>query len=100
MIKRIVKLVFRDSMSESFAALSVGHVPQIMAFEGCSHVEILRDINQPNQFFSYSFWQSEAHLNTYRKSEFFRGTWKTIKPWFSAKPEAWSVEVCTNVKNK
>ena len=61
-------------------------------FEGCSGVELLRDINQPNIFFTYSKWQNASALEKYRQSELFQTTWDEVKPLFNGKPEAWSVE--------
>ncbi len=43
--------------------------------------------------FTYSYWESEAHLNTYRHSDLFRETWAKTKVLFADKPEAWSIEV-------
>jgi heme-degrading monooxygenase HmoA len=42
--------------------------------------------------FTYSWWDSEEHLNNYRNSHFFDDTWSLTKQKFAAKPEAWSVE--------
>jgi len=56
-------------------------------------LELWRDANTPNIFFTYSFWNSEDDLNAYRHSELFRKTWKETKALFSDKPEAWSVEM-------
>ena len=61
-------------------------------FEGCAGVELLRDIQQPNVFFTYSKWQSEDALEKYRQSPLFQATWDEVKKWFSDKPEAWSLE--------
>lgn len=63
----------------------------IAGFEGCQGVDLLRDINQPNIFFTYSNWDNETHLNQYRNSDLFNVVWSTVKPWFNDKPQAWSV---------
>jgi heme-degrading monooxygenase HmoA len=72
--------------------LTAGEKEGIVAFEGCSFLEILQDVNNKNLFFSHSHWQSENALNKYRDSDFFRGNWVQVKQWFIAKPEAWSLE--------
>jgi heme-degrading monooxygenase HmoA len=77
-----------DEFLEIFNASKV----LIRNFEGCSQLELLNDINSPNIFFTYSYWQSENHLNNYRNSELFGSVWKRTKPLFIAKTEAWSVE--------
>ncbi len=64
----------------------------IRHFEGCSHLELLNDINSDAIFFTYSYWENEQALNTYRNSELFKSVWSKTKILFAAKTEAWSVE--------
>ncbi len=63
----------------------------IRNMEGCSHLELLNDINSPTIFITYSHWQTENDLNNYRNSELFEGVWGKTKILFAAKAEAWSV---------
>ncbi len=91
MLIRIVKMTFRDGETQNFQNLFAERKYFIQNFEGCSRVTLLRDISNPSVFFTYSIWQSETHLDNYRKSELFGEVWGTVKNWFSAKPEAWSV---------
>lgn len=65
----------------------------IAGFNGCNGVELLRDIQNPNIFFTYSRWDTLEHLEAYRQSPLFNETWAIVKQWFTGKPEAWSVEV-------
>lgn len=92
MITRIVKMSFHAHTLDSFLQLFEERKATIRAFPGCTHLELLKDINDPNCFFTYSKWQNEAALNNYRQSEFFIETWASTKKLFAAKPEAWSVE--------
>lgn len=64
----------------------------IRNFEGVEHLELLKDKNQHNIYFTYSIWQSEQHLENYRNSDLFKGIWAVTKPMFIAKAEAWSVD--------
>ena len=64
----------------------------ITNFDGCHSVELLRDINTQNIFFTYSIWDSESYLNKYRESNTFKDIWSKTKPLFSSKAKAWSVE--------
>ena len=64
----------------------------ITTFDGCHSVELLRDINTQNIFFTYSIWDSESSLNKYRESNTFKDIWSKTKPLFSSKAKAWSVE--------
>ena len=69
----------------------------IRNFKGCKHLQLLRDIHHPNQFFTYSYWESEADLNNYRNSSLFKDVWANTKSKFNQKPEAWSVNSLYNV---
>ncbi len=91
MIKRIVKMSFASEKVEDFLAVYRANWNLIRGFEGCNHVELLRDENTPNIFFTYSLWESETHLNVYRDSELFNSVWSRVKPLFNDKPQAWSV---------
>ena len=91
MIIRIVKMSFEPARVEDFLEVFHASKQRIRHFEGCSHLELLNDVNDPNIFFTYSYWQSEAHLDSYRHSELFAGVWARTKVLFNAKPEAWSV---------
>ncbi len=92
MVKRIVKLTFhRDKIADFLEVFKSSH-EKIAAFEGCSHLELLREEKDGNIFFTYSYWEGEAALNKYRKSELFKNTWAKTKILFIDKPEAWTVE--------
>lgn len=92
MIIRIVKMTFMPEKVNDFLEIFHASKHLIRNFEGCSHLELLNDINSPNIFFTYSYWQSENALNNYRDSELFGTVWKKTKVLFAAKTEAWSVE--------
>lgn len=92
MIIRVVKMVFREEEIEAFKHLFEARKALIRNFEGCTHLELWQDKTNPSQFFTYSWWDSEEHLNAYRTSHFFDDTWSLTKQKFAAKPEAWTVE--------
>ena len=92
MIIRIVKMVFREEEVDAFKQLFEERKSLIRNFEGCTHLELWQDKRHPYTFFTYSWWDSEEHLNTYRSSHFFDDTWTLTKQKFAAKPEAWTVE--------
>lgn len=98
MIKRIVKLTFKESEIDTFLNVFESKKNKIRAFNGCSHLELWRDVKMPNVFFTYSFWESEKDLNAYRHSDLFKKTWKITKALFSDKPEAWSVEMIDGIE--
>jgi len=92
MIKRIVKMSFAPEKVNDFKEVFKTNWTFIKGFEGCEHVELLQDENSPNIFFTYSLWQSEAHLNAYRDSELFGKVWGKTKVLFNDKPQAWTVK--------
>ena len=93
MIKRFVKMTFKDDCIERFKDIFNASKDLIAAMEGCSHVELLQDINNPAIFFTFSIWEDPKYLEAYRHSELFEGVWAKTKVLFGDKPEAWSVKV-------
>lgn len=91
MITRIVKIYFQEDKIQDFLRFfeqikwEVAHQPK------CGGMKLLQDKNHPNIVFTYSLWEDEKALNTYRDSELFGKIWPTIKPWFKEKAEAWTV---------
>ena len=92
MIVRIVKLSFHKEHIDEFLANFEANKLNIRNFNGCQFLELYKDKNDTNVFFTYSYWNTEDHLNNYRNSELFKDVWASIKVLFNAKPEAWSVD--------
>lgn len=92
MIIRIVKMHFREGEAENFLQIFEEMNAHIAQSEGCFELNLHRDSQQPNQFFTISLWQSEAHLNRYRDSELFKLTWARVKPLFTEPAAAWTLE--------
>jgi quinol monooxygenase YgiN len=91
MIVRIVQMTFRQDQVVAFANLFEARKERIRNFEGCRHLELWQDSTHQNVFFTYSKWESQAALDHYRFSEFFKDTWGKTKALFESKPQAWSV---------
>lgn len=92
MIIRIVKMNFKPEKVNEFLKIFDESKELIRNMTGCSHLELLNDVNEKNIFFTYSYWNSESDLNNYRNSEVFASVWAKTKILFIAKAEAWSVE--------
>ena len=92
MIIRIVKMTFAPEKVNEFLNVFNESKHLIRNMQGCTHLELLNDIDSPNVFFTYSYWNSENDLNHYRQSTLFAGVWAKTKNLFIAKAEAWSVE--------
>ncbi|MEJ6589501.1 MAG: antibiotic biosynthesis monooxygenase family protein [Crocinitomicaceae bacterium] len=93
MLVRIVKLTISPSHLDIFFKYFDEHKLKIAAFPGCKGMKLLKGISNSNLIMTYSHWENEEALNTYRESEIFTELWSKIKPLFCEKPEAWSQEV-------
>lgn len=91
MLIRIVKMRFEPTEIQNFQDLFQKHQTHIRHFEGCHRLELYQDQKNPSLFFTYSYWQSEKHLNAYRHSDLFAEVWQKTKAKFCEKPEAWSL---------
>ena len=92
MIIRIVKMTFEQDKIDRFLSIFEDTKAQIRQFQGCKHLELWQDKNDPRVFFTYSYWEHEEALEIYRNSALFKSTWKQTKVLFAEKPLAWSVE--------
>ena len=92
MIRRVVKMSFQEEKIDEFISNFEANKEKIRNFSGCLHLELWNDIKDKNVFFTYSHWESEDALNSYRHSEMFKGVWAKTKILFNEKPEAWSVD--------
>jgi len=92
MLVRIVKMTFDPEKTSEFLANFEMHKIKIREFPGCNRLELLRDQNNTNIFFTYSYWDSPKDLDNYRHSDLFKMVWAQTKILFTAKPEAWSLD--------
>jgi len=92
MLRRVVKMTFRAEACQQFEALFARKRSSIRNFPGCQHLELWRDQNDPNLYFTYSHWQDAEALQNYRHSELFQKTWAATKQLFADRPAAWSVD--------
>ena len=83
---------FRPEECDAFREIFDSSKDQIRHFPGCHALSLHNEAGMPEVFFTYSLWQSEAHLDAYRHSELFQGTWKKTKALFADRPLAWSME--------
>ena len=83
---------FKPSEVENFQRIFDLNNNKIRNFVGCSHLELYQVKNNPEVFFTYSYWENEEALNNYRHSSLFKSVWAETKTLFSEKPEAWSVD--------
>ncbi|WP_299016620.1 antibiotic biosynthesis monooxygenase family protein [uncultured Polaribacter sp.] len=92
MFVRIVKMSFHQKHVSAFLNMFEDKKVRIRASKGCQLLELYQDKNNPDIFFTYSYWQTASDLENYRNSDFFKETWQETKTYFNDKPEAWSVD--------
>ncbi len=98
MINRIVRLSFEPELVSEFLVVFENSKNQIANFPGCQGLTLLQDANHSNVYYTYSLWQNESDLESYRHSELFEITWAATKKLFNAKPMAFSTLVNQKVK--
>jgi hypothetical protein len=91
-------MTFAEENIEKFLSNFEVVKQKIRDFEGCQLLELYRDKDHTNIFFTYSYWNAESDLENYRHSELFKGVWAQTKPMFNGKPEAWSVDKLTSLQ--
>lgn len=92
MFIRIVKMSFTENNVNAFLNNFHENKDKIRAVDGCLLLELLRDKDNPNVFFTYSYWNDPSDLENYRQSDLFKSVWAKTKVLFNEKPEAWSVD--------
>ncbi|WP_079690304.1 putative quinol monooxygenase [Ohtaekwangia koreensis] len=92
MIIRIVRMHFTETGVEEFLSIFHQHKNAIRNFEGCTHLELLKDTSAPTIYTTLSHWNSTQDLDRYRKSELFGTVWVPVKTLFAERPQAFSFE--------
>ena len=92
MFIRIVKMNFKESNIALFLENFNENKEKIRQTKGCNLLELYRDKNDSNTFFTYSYWETEVDLEAYRNSELFKVVWGKAKALFNNKAKAWSVD--------
>jgi (4S)-4-hydroxy-5-phosphonooxypentane-2,3-dione isomerase len=91
MITRIVRMEFAPEKVETFLELFEATKSQIRHFPGVLHLELHVDAGNPSVFYTYSHWESEAALESYRVSALFESVWNRTKVLFAGRPIAYSL---------
>jgi hypothetical protein len=102
MIIRIVKMEFEEELIPQFLKIFAASRERISSFPGCTHLQLLQGEADNCVFFTYSHWEREDDLDSYRNSDLFRGVWRRTRKLFRAAPKAWSLtdQTQVSVQNK
>lgn len=90
MLQRIVRLTLMPERRDDFVEIFKTKKSKIEAFPGCISVRLIQDASNPNILGTWSVWEDDDALQAYRDSAMFLETWKTVKPMFADKAQAWS----------
>ena len=91
MFVRIVKMSFSTKNINEFLEMFEEKKELIRNSDGCKLLELYQDKNNPEIFFTYSYWKNDSDLENYRNSKLFKTIWAKTKTFFNDKPQAWSV---------
>ena len=98
MFIRIVKMSFHPKYIDQFQKIFDEKKIAIKAYKGCNLLELYQDNKNPEIFFTYSYWEQEKDLESYRNSLLFKNIWAKTKLLFNDRPLAWSVDKKVSLK--
>lgn len=93
---RIVKMTFVPEKIPAFLEIFAASRDKIRNFEGCTHLELLRDAHEPNIIYTLSRWENDASLQRYRNSEVFKSTWSKTRVLFEERAVVFSMSELNN----
>lgn len=83
---------FTDAGVDEFLEIFNRNKSAIRNFPGCSHLQLLKDAEDPNTYTTLSHWDNQQSLDNYRKSELFGSVWGRVKTLFAERTQAFSLE--------
>lgn len=92
MLIRIVRMHFTEAGVSEFLNIFNENKQAIRDFPGCTHLQLLKDAEDPNCYTTLSHWDNPASLENYRKSDLFGSVWGRVKTLFSERTRAFSLE--------
>jgi heme oxygenase (mycobilin-producing) len=92
MIIRIVRMHFTEAGVDEFLEIFQRNKEAIRNFPGCTHLQLLKDHDDPTRYTTLSHWDDTTCLDNYRKSELFGLVWGRVKTLFSERSLAFSLD--------
>ncbi|CAN5542610.1 hypothetical protein BH10BAC4_BH10BAC4_17360 [soil metagenome] len=89
---RIVRMHFTENGVDEFLEIFDQNKTAIRYFPGCTHLQLLKDSEDPQCFTTLSHWDNPNDLEKYRKSELFGSVWGRVKTLFAERSQAFSLE--------
>ncbi len=82
---------FTEAGVEEFLGIFNANNVAIRNFEGCTHLQLLKDADDELVYTTLSHWSNEESLERYRKSELFSSVWGRVKTLFAERTQAYSL---------
>ncbi len=92
MLIRIVRMHFTEAGVNEFLEIFDAHKEAIRNFPGCSHLQLLKDEEDPHCYTTLSYWDQPSSLENYRKSLLFSSVWGRVKTLLSERTQAFSLK--------
>jgi len=92
MLIRIVRMHFTEAGVGEFLEIFRNNMEAIRHFDGCEHLELMKDVDDPLTYTTLSYWKDSISLEKYRKSDLFGGVWGSVKTLFSERSQAFTLE--------
>lgn len=92
MITRVVKLTLKEGLKQEFLDIYRARNPKKNNMEGCISVRMFEPTIDSHEVFTISEWENEDYLNLYRETDYFKESWSMLKPLFTERAEAWSLQ--------
>ncbi len=92
MLIRIVRMHFTEAGVEEFLDIFEANKTSIRNFSGCTHLQLLKDSEDPLCYTTLSYWDKQESLDFYRQSELFGKVWGRVKTLFSERSQAFSLQ--------
>jgi quinol monooxygenase YgiN len=83
---------FSEAGVEEFLEIFDRNKEAIRNFHGCTHLQLLKDADDPLSYTTLSYWNSQKNLDLYRQSELLGKVWGRVKTLFSERSQAFSLE--------
>lgn len=83
---------FTEAGVGEFLDIFKANMDAIRNVEGCTHLQLLKDVDDPLTYTTLSYWTDLHSLENYRKSDLFGSVWGSVKTLFSERSQAFSVE--------
>lgn len=92
MLIRIVRMHFTEAGLDEFLEIFNENKKAIRDFPGCTHLQLLKDSEDPCCYTTLSHWDQAQSLENYRNSALFGSVWGRVKTLFSERTQAFSLE--------